>query len=195
MSHSQVPELAESIDQVIQRGQSLSAFEQRNPRGSDSNLSINRTTLLPPLSSSPARSPRSRPSSPPHDQTASSLWSHPPTTQLERHGTMSGRGGRDSASSKKASSKGDDEASRSSKSESLAGTPIAGGSGNNGANITDFFGSEVFQIVIHNPATAHRFLKFCQSRACGENMEFLQKVSLVFYPSSSNLIWSIGRCI
>jgi hypothetical protein len=49
--------------------------------------------------------------------------------------------------------------------------------------------------VIHNPATAHRFLKFCQSRACGENMEFLQKVSLVFYPSSSNLIWSIGRCM
>jgi hypothetical protein len=43
-------------------------------------------------------------------------------------------------------------------------------------NITDFFSSEVFHIVLHNPTTAHRLLRFCQSRACGENMEFLQKV-------------------
>jgi hypothetical protein len=43
-------------------------------------------------------------------------------------------------------------------------------------NLTDFFSSEVFQIVLHDPTTAHRFLRFCQSRACGENIEFLQKV-------------------
>lgn len=43
--------------------------------------------------------------------------------------------------------------------------------------ITDFFGSEVYQIVLRNPTTAHRLLKFCQHRACGENMEFLEKVS------------------
>lgn len=49
-------------------------------------------------------------------------------------------------------------------------------SGNIGNNITDFFSSEVFHIVLHNPTTAHRLLRFCQSRACGENMEFLQKV-------------------
>ena len=40
----------------------------------------------------------------------------------------------------------------------------------------DFFSSEVFQIVLHNPATAHRMLKFSQARMCGENMEFLEKV-------------------
>lgn len=45
-----------------------------------------------------------------------------------------------------------------------------------GNNVTDFFGSDVFHIVLHNPTTAHRLLKFSQSRACGENMEFLQKV-------------------
>ncbi|QSZ33691.1 hypothetical protein DSL72_005262 [Monilinia vaccinii-corymbosi] len=47
-----------------------------------------------------------------------------------------------------------------------------GGSG----NFADFFSSEVFYIVLHNPTTAHRFLKFCQSRSCSENLEFLQKV-------------------
>ena len=35
---------------------------------------------------------------------------------------------------------------------------------------------EVFQIVLHNPTTAHRLLKFSQARMCGENMEFLEKV-------------------
>lgn len=42
--------------------------------------------------------------------------------------------------------------------------------------LADFFSSEVFQIVLHNPATAHRMLKFSQARMCGENMEFLEKV-------------------
>ncbi|KAL8950695.1 MAG: hypothetical protein Q9222_003281 [Ikaeria aurantiellina] len=46
--------------------------------------------------------------------------------------------------------------------------------GSNG--LADFFSSEVFQIVLHNPATAHRLLKFSQARMCGENMEFLEKV-------------------
>jgi|SRR5450432_4409071 phototropin len=41
---------------------------------------------------------------------------------------------------------------------------------------TDFFSREVFQLVLHNPTTAHRFLKFCQARSCAENIEFLQKV-------------------
>lgn len=42
--------------------------------------------------------------------------------------------------------------------------------------LADFFSSEVFHIVLHNPATAHRLLKFSQARMCGENMEFLEKV-------------------
>lgn len=43
--------------------------------------------------------------------------------------------------------------------------------------MADFFSPEVFQIVLHNPATAHRLHKFSQARMCGENMEFLEKVS------------------
>ena len=43
--------------------------------------------------------------------------------------------------------------------------------------LADFFSTEVFQIVLHNPATAHRLLKFSQARMCGENMEFLEKVN------------------
>lgn len=42
--------------------------------------------------------------------------------------------------------------------------------------VADFFSPEVFQIVLHNPTTAHQLLKFSQSRLCGENMEFLEKV-------------------
>ena len=44
------------------------------------------------------------------------------------------------------------------------------------SRLPDFFAGEVFQIVLHNPTTAHQLLKFSQSRLCGENMEFLQKV-------------------
>ena len=52
--------------------------------------------------------------------------------------------------------------------------------GDRGPNgLADFFSSEVFQIVLHNPTTAHRLHKFCQARMCGENMEFLEKVWLV----------------
>jgi hypothetical protein len=44
------------------------------------------------------------------------------------------------------------------------------------SKFADFFGAEIFQIVLHNPSTAHQLLKFSQSRFCGENMEFLEKV-------------------
>ena len=48
----------------------------------------------------------------------------------------------------------------------------------NGVNMAaDFFSPEVFRIVLHNPTTAHRLLRFSQARMCGENMEFLEKVS------------------
>lgn len=42
--------------------------------------------------------------------------------------------------------------------------------------LADFFSGEVFQIVLHNPTTAHRLFKFSKARMCGENMEFLEKV-------------------
>lgn len=42
--------------------------------------------------------------------------------------------------------------------------------------VADFFSSEVFQIVLHNPSTAHQLLKFSRARMCGENMEFLERV-------------------
>ncbi|KAL8784808.1 MAG: hypothetical protein Q9195_008888 [Heterodermia aff. obscurata] len=49
--------------------------------------------------------------------------------------------------------------------------------GDRGPNgLADFFSNEVFQIVLHNPTTAHRLAKFSQARMCGENMEFLEKV-------------------
>ncbi|CAF9933996.1 hypothetical protein IMSHALPRED_009552 [Imshaugia aleurites] len=55
--------------------------------------------------------------------------------------------------------------------------PKQNGSFDKNANgLADFFSTEVFQIVLHNPTTAHRLLKFSQARMCGENMEFLEKV-------------------
>lgn len=51
-------------------------------------------------------------------------------------------------------------------------TSVSGSSG----RLTDFFGIEVFQIVLHNPTTCHQLTKFAQTRFCGENMEFLEQV-------------------
>lgn len=47
------------------------------------------------------------------------------------------------------------------------------------SRLADFFGAEVFQIVLHNPTTAHQLKKFAQERLCGENLEFLEKVRLL----------------
>ncbi|KAG9244351.1 hypothetical protein BJ878DRAFT_73911 [Calycina marina] len=52
---------------------------------------------------------------------------------------------------------------------------VHGSAGSYQSGIMDFFSSNIFQLVIHNPTTAYRFLRFCQSRNCGEAMEFLQK--------------------
>jgi hypothetical protein len=49
-------------------------------------------------------------------------------------------------------------------------------SGSSGSRLPDFFSSEIFQTVLHNPTTSHQLLKFSQSRLCGENLEFLEKV-------------------
>ncbi|KAI0163605.1 hypothetical protein BJ166DRAFT_465879 [Pestalotiopsis sp. NC0098] len=45
-------------------------------------------------------------------------------------------------------------------------------------NPADFFSPGIFQVVIHNPATAYQLQKFCETQYCGENVEFLQKVEL-----------------
>ena len=62
-----------------------------------------------------------------------------------------------------------------------------GGLDKNANGLADFFSTEVFQIVLHNPTTAHRLLKFSQARMCGENMEFLEKVGAVLVPKSASL--------
>lgn len=43
-------------------------------------------------------------------------------------------------------------------------------------SMPDFFSSEIFQVVLHNPTTAYQLLKFSESRLCAENVEFLAKV-------------------
>lgn len=43
-------------------------------------------------------------------------------------------------------------------------------------NMPDFFTSSIFQVVLHNPITAHQLHKFSESRLCAENVDFLSKV-------------------
>lgn len=50
-------------------------------------------------------------------------------------------------------------------------------SGSSTSRLADFFGAEVFQIVLHNPTTAHQLKKYADTRLCGENLDFLEKVS------------------
>ena len=51
----------------------------------------------------------------------------------------------------------------------LDGAPMKGLHG-----FADFFSTEVFSLVLHNPTTAYQLLKFSRSHYCGENMEFLE---------------------
>ncbi|KAI1618466.1 non-specific serine/threonine protein kinase [Exophiala viscosa] len=44
------------------------------------------------------------------------------------------------------------------------------------SRLPDFFAHDVFQTVLHNPTTSHQLLRYSQSRLCGENLEFLEKV-------------------
>ncbi|KAK8120491.1 hypothetical protein PG999_004611 [Apiospora kogelbergensis] len=52
------------------------------------------------------------------------------------------------------------------------GSLSSGGS----SRLPDFFSQQVFQVVLHNPATAHHLLKFSENRVCSENVEFLAKI-------------------
>lgn len=49
-------------------------------------------------------------------------------------------------------------------------------SGSSTSRLPDFFSSEVFQIVLHNPLTSRQLLKFARQRLCAENMEYLSAV-------------------
>lgn len=170
MSYQQSFEEAESIDQVIQSEQSLSV-PNGNSHASDSNISINGTAPLPPLA--------------PGNRTARNVHSNSQTVHGGSRGSSPPRR-TDTVSSRNASVRQSEEGSASASSRNGTGTTLNGSSLGN--NMADFFSSEVFNIVIHNPTTAHRFLRFCQSRACGENMEFLQKVGSSSAQLSSEVI-------
>lgn len=44
------------------------------------------------------------------------------------------------------------------------------------ARMADFFGAEIFRIVLHTPTSLHQLTKFAHSRLCGENLDFLEQV-------------------
>lgn len=156
-------------NRVSSSGQSLpdnNNQQQRGSRNSPSSASQNRNSPLsrnPPVEASAKEyNPSSRPAS-----------SHRRQGEQQEDYSVS-RGDRNDLSSTK-----------DIRTQELEGKgSVSGGklpvSSIGGTSLTDFFSSEVFHIVLHNPTTAHRFLRFCQSRACGENMEFLQKVGSYF---------------
>lgn len=57
---------------------------------------------------------------------------------------------------------------------SMGPQPVGNGSTRTG--LPDFFSQEIFHIVLHNPTTSHQLRRFCDSRFCGENIAFLEKV-------------------
>lgn len=54
----------------------------------------------------------------------------------------------------------------------------------------EFFSQSTFHTVLNNPTISHQFLKFAQSRLCGENLEFLAKVSRY-----RGLLEDVSRCV
>lgn len=61
--------------------------------------------------------------------------------------------------------------------EPSVSTQVTSVSGSAYSRPADFFSREVFQVVLHNPTTAHQLKKFAHSRLCGENLDFLDQVS------------------
>jgi len=163
MSLQSRPEMMDSIDEVIvHRGQSMSPQQLYLQRNS-SNVSTNMTS---PLSRHPTADELNT-----EQRNASRPSSAPRRGLEEQHdASFTSRGSSHPAGASR------DSMSRNGENTGTTAATIGGAVGRS-ANLADFFSSEVFNIVIHNPTTAHRFLRFCQSRACGENMEFLQKVS------------------
>jgi len=169
----QDPKISESIDQVTQNSQSITMPQHVNISGNDVAISFNRTAALPPpspLASHPTINVRKdnmpankRPSS----RDGQDLRGEPASNvRLD--------GGTKERNSLRSVRETDDRDTNGGNNKIDRISSNSGGI--NGNNVTDFFSSEVFHLVLRNPATAHRLLRFCQSRACGENMEFLQKV-------------------
>jgi hypothetical protein len=163
VAYHPVAKFGETIDQVIQSGQPLTSFQYVNTHGSEPNLIIDTSNPAPPISSWAHRA-------------ASSVQTSQQVAYEERYGSSpAGRFEGDSYSGNSicTTRKNEDINNK------VGGEPTPLSSLANG-DIADFFSSEVFQIVLHNPTTAHQFLKFCQGRGYGENMEFLQKVRQCF---------------
>ena len=76
----------------------------------------------------------------------------------------------------KQSAYADSVASVSAVSQAASAVSTGAISSMSGNRLPDFFSSEIFQTVLHNPTTSHRLLEFSRTRMCGENMEFLEKV-------------------
>ncbi|KAH8659240.1 hypothetical protein BGZ60DRAFT_517847 [Tricladium varicosporioides] len=154
----------ETIDQVIQNGQPVT-MPIEHP--GDSAISINHTRPLTPLS--PQKT---------NDRSDNTRVTRRPTSQghYDHYGVSSSprseKKYREDRRAVRHSNGSTSSRSGRTTTQSRDGTSVS-----NGANIADFFGPEVFRIVLQNPTTAHRLKRFCQSRACGENMEFLQKVN------------------
>ncbi|CZR62126.1 related to nonphototropic hypocotyl protein 1 [Phialocephala subalpina] len=164
MAYPPSQQMSDSIDQVIQSQQSLSNSQHVNTRDgpqNSSNISVNRTAPLPPVSEN-SGSPR---------RNNNSMRSESQTSHEDRRLGSSGRGSQRESPKQTSMRQSDGSSNRSGNTTVVS----SAGQGNVG-NMADFFSWEVFQIVLHNPTTAHRFLRFCQSRACGENIEFLQQV-------------------
>jgi hypothetical protein len=166
-----------SIDQVIQSERALSMTGGSYQIGYGEigkDGSINRTQPRPPMTAMGSNNRNEYGNTPP-----------PPIRKRDEHHVLPQSYSNEHAMARRKSFKqSDDESSsgRSGRTATLRGGSAGSAHGNRGftgpnaANITDFFSSEVFHVVLRNPTTAHRLLRFCQSRACGENMEFLQKV-------------------
>jgi hypothetical protein len=150
--------MADSIDAILQNNESQSKVARYLSRR-NSNTDLRDSTLAKQTPASPDLSPEPRRESTP-------TKSYSPRSGGRRSLSERDHRVRDFIEE-------EDETSCSSPTTTMT-SPRTNGSGND--MITDFFSPDVFQLVIHNPTTAYRFLRFCQSRNCGESMEFLQKV-------------------
>lgn len=148
MSHHHGQKIVKSIDQVIQNSQ--------EPPMSDHFAT--RSTMSSPLTAPP--SPNSHPKSLRNDNSSDR---RPKSRDRDAHqaSTTNSWTTKDYIGTMR-SVRESDEDSGSTMTENGLTRSRNGGTSNN--NFTDFFSSEVFHIVLHNPTTAHRLLRFCQVR-------------------------------
>jgi hypothetical protein len=179
-----------SIDQVIQNDRPSSVAGRGYQIGRAEvahDGTINRTQPLPPMNGMSTNH---------RNGNGNGNISPPPLRKRDERHVLPRGYSNENALARRRSLRQDDSESSSGRSGRTA-TTLNGGSpgsprghqgfaGSKPANITDFFSEEVFSVVLHNPTTAHRLLRFSQSRACGENMEFLQKVCITFTVNSSS---------